>query len=94
MKKQQCGSINKKDNKFFQYALTVALNYEEIKRDVQRITKIKPFKNNCHWEGINFPSEKDNWKKFEKYNITMALNVFYTKKEKIYLAYVSKYNLT
>ena len=35
--------INKKDNKCFQYALTVALNQEEIKKDPQRITKIKPF---------------------------------------------------
>ena len=36
--------INKKDNKCFQYAVTVALNYEEIKKDPQRITKIKPFR--------------------------------------------------
>ena len=26
-------SINKKDNKCFQYAITVALNYEKIKKD-------------------------------------------------------------
>ena len=34
-KKQQkktINPINKKDNKCFQYAVTVALNYEEIKR--------------------------------------------------------------
>ena len=37
--------INKKDNKYFQYAVTVALNYEEIKKDLQKITKIKPFIN-------------------------------------------------
>ena len=36
---------NKKDNKSFQYAVTVALNYEEIKKDPQRITKVKPFVN-------------------------------------------------
>ena len=34
-------SINQRDNKYFQYAVTVLLNYEEI-----RITKIKPFKIN------------------------------------------------
>ena len=33
---------NKKDDKCFQYALTVALNHEKIKRDCQRISKIKP----------------------------------------------------
>ena len=45
-----------------------------------------------NWEGINFPSEKDDWKKFEKNNVTIALNVLYAKKEKIYPAYVSKHN--
>ena len=29
-----------------------------------------------------FPSEKDDWKKFEKNNVTIALNVLYAKKEK------------
>ena len=40
-------SINKKDNKskFFQYALTFALNREEIREDHQRIAKIKPLTN-------------------------------------------------
>ena len=31
------------DDKCFQYALTVTLNHEQIKKDPQRITKIKPF---------------------------------------------------
>ena len=43
-------------------------------------------------EGINFLPEKDNWKKSEKNNVTIALNVLYAKKEKIYPAYVSKHN--
>ena len=64
------------------------LNYEKIKKDLQRITKIKPFVNKYNWERINFPSEKDDWKKFEKNNATTALNV--AKKEKIYPAYISK----
>ena len=84
--------INKKDNKCFQYAVTVALNHEEIKKDPQRITKIKPFINKCKWEGINFSSEKDDWKRLEENYATIALNVLYAKKEKIYSAYVSKHN--
>ena len=59
---------------------------------MQRITKIKPFINKYNWEGINFPTEKDDWKKIEKNNVTIALNILYTKKEKIYPAYVSKHN--
>ena len=38
-------SINKKDNKCFQYVVRVALNYEGIKKDPQKIKKIKPFIN-------------------------------------------------
>ena len=50
--------INKKDNKCFQYAVTVTLNHEGIKKDSQRIAKFKPFVNKYNWERINFPSEK------------------------------------
>ena len=64
--KTTINSINKIDNKCFQYAVTAALNHEEIKKDPQRITKIKPFINKYNWEGINFPSVKDDWKKFDK----------------------------
>ena len=76
-KKTTINPINKKDNKCLQYAVTVALNYEEIKKDLQRITKVKPFINKCNWKGINFPSEKGDWKKFEKNNVAIALNVLY-----------------
>ena len=43
-------------------------------------------KNKYNWEGINFPSEKDDWNKTEKNTVTVALNVLYAKKETIYLA--------
>ena len=35
--------INKKDDKCFQYTVTVALNLEEIKKDLKRIAKVQPF---------------------------------------------------
>ena len=57
-KKATINLINEKDNKCFQYALTVALNHEEVEKDPQIITKIKPFINKYNLEGINFPSEK------------------------------------
>ena len=44
-KKATINPINKKDNKCFQYAVTVSLNYEQIRKHVERITKIKPFIN-------------------------------------------------
>ena len=69
-------------NKCFQYVLIAVLNREEIKKDLQIITKIKPFINKYNWEEINFSSEKDDWKKFEKKYVIIALNVLYAKKEK------------
>ena len=81
-KKATITLINKKDSKYFQYTVTIALNHEEIKKDPQRITKIKPFINKYNWKEIDFPSEKDDWKKVEKNNRTIALNVLYAKKEK------------
>ena len=61
-------------------------------KNPERITKFKPFVNKDNWEGINFPSEKDDWKRFEENNVAIALNVLFAKKEKIYQAYVSKHN--
>ena len=58
IKKQKSNSINKKDNKCFQYAVTVVLNYEEIKKDPQRITKIKPFISKYKRKEINFYQKK------------------------------------
>ena len=72
--------INKKYNKCFQYSITVLLDHEEIGKNSERITKIKIFIYKYNWEGINCPSEKDNWKKIENYNLTVALNVLYAKK--------------
>ena len=65
---------------------------QEIGKHYGRITKVKPFINGYNWEGINFPREKDDWKKFKKNNATIAFNVSHAKKEKVYLAYVSKHN--
>ena len=47
--KKKKATINPKNNdeKCFQYALTVALNYQNIKNNPERITKIKPSTNIC-----------------------------------------------
>ena len=45
-----------KNDKCFQYTLTVALNYEQFEKDPQRISKIKPFIDQYNWKEIDFPS--------------------------------------
>ena len=42
-KKVTINPQNEKDDKCFQYALTVALNYQNMKKNQERISKIKPF---------------------------------------------------
>ena len=42
-KRSRINSQNKKDNRCFQYAVTVALNHEQIKDHPERISKIKLF---------------------------------------------------
>ena len=67
------------------------LNHEQTKKHSEKITKVKPFLDNYNWEGINYPSKKDDWKKFEK-NDQRLLLMFCILKRKIYLTYVSKHN--
>ena len=96
LKDKKC-CINKKnnDNKCFQYAATLALNFNAIDRNPQRISKIKPFINNCKWNDINFPATKKDWNKFEANNKNIALNILYVpyNTKKIEIAYKFKYNL-
>ena len=52
-------------NKCFKYAAIVAVIHEEIGKKSQRKSKIKSFRNNYNWKGINYSSVKDGWKRFE-----------------------------
>ena len=93
MKKKKA-TINPKntDNKSFQYAATVALNYEETESHQERVSNIKPFINRYNWKGINYSSKIDDWKLFEKNNSTISLNILYTKEKERCPAYISKNN--
>ena len=97
MAKNKKATINSKsnDNNCFQYALSVALNYQNIKKNLQRISKIKSFINQYDWKETDFPSQPSkDWKKFELNNKTIALNALYVpyNTEKIRLACKSKYS--
>ena len=72
------------DDKCFQFAATVALNYQRIKWNPERVSNIKSFINKYNWKGMSYPSKIDDWKIFE----TMALNVLYIKEKEILPAYI------
>ena len=79
----------------FQYAATLALNFDNIDNHPERISKIKSFINKYNWEDIDFPSTSKDWKKFESKS-EVALNILYIphNTKKIPLGYKSKNNLT
>ena len=76
--KDKKSTINPKNNddKCFQYAVTLTLNLDKIKRDSQRTSKIKPFIDQYNWKDIDFPSTSKDWKKLELNN-EIALNILY-----------------
>ena len=59
-------TINPKNkDKCFQYAITVALNHQNIENHPEIISNIKPFINNYNWRGIDFSAGIKDWEKFE-----------------------------
>ena len=69
--------MNKKktDDKYCQYAVTVEVNYGA--------SNIKLLIDKYYWKGIHYLSKIDDWKTFEKNNITNALNILYIKEKEM-----------
>ena len=92
--KNKKATINPKNNddNCFQYALTVALNYQNIKNNPEIISKMKPFVDQYNWKEIDFPSRQKDWKKLQLNNKTTSLNILFVphSTEEIRLAYKSK----
>ena len=92
-KRATINPINKY-NKCFQYSITVALNHQKIRNNLERISNIKTFIDNYNWKGIDIPAGVKDWEKFEKNNKEVALNILDTlpNTKELKLAYNSKYN--
>ena len=90
-------TINTKNNddKCFQYAVTLALNLDNINKHPQRISIIKPFIDQYNWKDIDFLPNNKDWRKLELNN-DIALNILYIphNTKKIQLAFRSKNTLT
>ena len=86
--------INNWRNNCFQNALNGSLNYQRIKKDSQKILKLKPYINQYNWKDIKCLSDKDDLKKLEQDNKEIALKVLFVPHNKIEIepAYISKYN--
>ena len=94
-KKKATINFKNKDDKCFQYSVTIALNYDEMKINHQRLSRINKFVNRYDWSEINFPSHVADWKRFELNNNSVPLNVLHIPygEKTIRHSYKSKYNL-
>ena len=70
------------------------LNYDKIDNHPERVSKLRPYISYYNWSGIYFPVDLTDWKKFEKNNKSVALNIFFVPNDRkdIRLAYKSEYN--
>ena len=82
IKKKKSTTNSKHKDKCFQYVVTFALNYGKIELHSERVSKIEPFIDKYKWKGLNYPSNINDRKTFEKNNLTIALNVLYIKEKK------------
>ena len=84
-------SITNEDN-CFQNSLNDPLDYQRITKNPQRISKLKPYINQYNWKNIKFPSDKEDWKKFEQNNKEIALDILFVplNKKEIRPAYIIK----
>ena len=62
-KKAKINLKNMNDDRCFQYALTIALNYGKIKNHSERTKNIEPFIDQYNWGEINFPSGQKDWER-------------------------------
>ena len=70
-----------KDEECFKWAVIGVLHHEEIKKDHQRISRLRPYENHNNWKGLEFPASIKKIDKFEKNNFSIAVNVLFSNKE-------------
>ena len=70
-----------KDEECFKWAVVAALNHKEIKKDHQRISRLRPYENQYNQKEFEFPVSIKKIGKFEKNDPDIAVNVLFSKKK-------------
>ena len=73
-----------KDEECFKWAVIALLHHEEIKKDHQCISRLRPYENQHNWKGLEFPVSIKKIDKFEKSNPDIAAKVLFSKSKYIY----------
>ena len=95
---------NKNDNYCFAYAITIAIYHNEIGKNLNRISnKLLDCADKLNWNPIDFSASTPDYKRFEKLNEDIALNVISLNKEDndngietidVEQEYISSFNFT
>ena len=92
---------NKNDNYCFAYATAIAIYHNEIGNHLDRISSnLLECTTKLDWEGLDFPVSTPDYKRFEKNNEDIALNILYVPfvdqndDKNINPEYISEYNFT
>ena len=75
IKIKKAGINPQQDEESFKWAVITALDHEEIKHHLERISLLKPYENQHNWEMLELPVSIKKIDKFEKNNTRMAVNV-------------------
>ena len=84
-----------KDEECFKWAVIAALDHEEIKHNLERVSLLRSYKNQYNWKGLEFPVSIKKIVKFEKNNPGIAVNLLFSnnKNQNIYTASRSERNV-
>ena len=84
-----------KDEECFKWTVIGALHHEEIKKDHQRISRLRPYEKQYNWKETEFPVSIKKIDKCEKNNPGIAVNVLFSNKknQNIYTARRSENNV-
>ena len=79
------------DDKCFKYSIIVALNQKEFKNHPERLSNTHHFFSyDYNWEDIEYPARIKDWKKIEKNNETVALNILQVPHDEIKITHAYK----
>ena len=93
---------SKNDNFCFVYATIIAIYHKEIGKNPDRTSsKLLEHAYKLDWNGIEFTASAPDYKRFEKFNEDIALNIFYVpflhedeRESDVRPEYISKFNFT
>ncbi|DAC81320.1 PolB [Mayetiola barley midge adintovirus] len=67
-------NVHNKDEKCFKYAVLSSMGL--VTKDLQRVSKYKPYENLLNFDGIEFPVKLQDITKFEQQNPTISINIY------------------